>query len=349
MENIKVSIIIPIYNSEKYIDKCLESVVNQSLKEIEIIIINDGSTDNTLNIAKEIAKKDNRIKIFTQHNKGAAIARNLGILKSSGKYIGFVDIDDYIEREMYFELYYKAIEGNYDIVTCSFVEEGTSCHNYFENALIEKNEIEGEEIKELYFKYIIEDKSIGYLPLWNKIFKKEFIIENNLYIDKEMVFGEDRIFCREAFLRAERIANVNKILYHYLKVNDDSITMKYSISKVEYYLQDRREMVRFIVDNIKDRKMLEKGLDIYNSRIFYKLIYYSLMEIRTDKEWYKKYKNIKKITNIREIRLLSFNKIKSSISMKFLLALLKIKFYPLIYICLFIKIKKLKLDNIICF
>ena len=99
--NPKVSIIVPIYNSEKYMNKCIESILNQTLTEIEIILVNDGSTDNSGKIIDNYAKKDNRIKVIHQQNSGPSVARNKGISTAKGKYIGFVDSDDYIESTMY--------------------------------------------------------------------------------------------------------------------------------------------------------------------------------------------------------------------------------------------------------
>ena len=106
----KVSVIIPVYNTEQYLNKCLDSLVNQTLKDIEIILINDGSTDNSQNIIDEYsAKYPDKIKSFIKENGGQATARNLGITKATGEYIGFVDSDDWIELNMYEELYNKAL------------------------------------------------------------------------------------------------------------------------------------------------------------------------------------------------------------------------------------------------
>lgn len=104
----KVSIIIPIYNTEKYIKDCLDSVVNQTLDDIEIICINDGSTDNSLKLINDYAKRDKRIKVINQENKGQGTARNIGIKESKGEYIGFVDFDDYIDLKMYEKLFYES-------------------------------------------------------------------------------------------------------------------------------------------------------------------------------------------------------------------------------------------------
>ena len=124
----KVSVIVPVYNVEKYIQKCLNSLVKQTLEDIEIIIINDGSKDNSFYIIKEFEKKyENKIKYFEKENGGSADARNQGILHATGDYIAFLDPDDYVELDIYEKMYNKAIEENSDIVECNFYWNVVSC------------------------------------------------------------------------------------------------------------------------------------------------------------------------------------------------------------------------------
>ena len=116
----KVSVIIPVYNVEEYLRECLDSVVNQTLKEIEIICVDDGSTDSSLEILKEYAQKDNRITVIGTLNKNAGHARNIGISIARGKYLGFIDSDDYIEPTMYEELYAKSKKDDLSLVCCQY-------------------------------------------------------------------------------------------------------------------------------------------------------------------------------------------------------------------------------------
>ena len=113
---VKVSIIVPVYNVENYIERCLKSLVNQTLKDIEILIINDGTPDNSIEICEKYAKNDNRIKIFNKENEGLGLTRNYGIERATGEYIAFVDSDDYVTLDMCENLYNAAIENNADIV-----------------------------------------------------------------------------------------------------------------------------------------------------------------------------------------------------------------------------------------
>ena len=115
---VKVSVIVPVYNTQKYLDKCLKSLSKQTLKDIEVIVVNDGSPDNSKKIISKYTNKYPNFKCYIKENGGQASARNLGLKKAKGEYIGFVDSDDYVELDMFEKLYYKAKQGNFDVVSC---------------------------------------------------------------------------------------------------------------------------------------------------------------------------------------------------------------------------------------
>ena len=168
----KVSVIIPVYNAAQYLERCLDSVINQTLKDIEIICINDCSTDNSLEILEEYASKDNRIKIIDfKENKGVAAARNAGINEAQGEYIGFVDPDDYIDSDFYAQLYKKAYETKADIVKGNDINvvycDGTK-------KMLPQNES------------IKEHKINFWVQFTTAIFKKDFLIKNNIEFPEEM-------------------------------------------------------------------------------------------------------------------------------------------------------------------
>ena len=118
MKHPKISIIIPVYNVEKYLDRCIDSIINQSLKDIEIILVDDGSPDNCPQLCDEWAKKDSRIKVIHKENAGLGMARNTGMQHATGEYIAFIDSDDYVDLDMYAKLLEKAELHNADIVYC---------------------------------------------------------------------------------------------------------------------------------------------------------------------------------------------------------------------------------------
>ena len=210
---VDVSIIIPAYNVSKYIEKCLNSLINQTLKNVEIIVINDGSTDNTLDIIKSF--KDERIKIIDlKVNKGIGNARNLGIKKAKGKYIGFVDSDDYVDKKMFETMYNKAIKEDLDLVICDFykVIENTKEKikidiPNFENTNIYKNP-----------KLLLD---IELCP-WNKLYKSKLI--KNTTFPTSLKY-EDVPFVFKALKNAKNIGKVNKYFNYYI-VHDKSETTK---------------------------------------------------------------------------------------------------------------------------
>ena len=162
---IKVSVIIPVYNVEIYIEKCINSLINQTLKEIEFIFVNDGSPDNSVSIIKKYQKKDKRIKLLEKENGGQASARNLGMKHAKGEYIAFVDSDDYVKENMYELMYNRAKKDNLDIVMC-------------ENYLVYNDRIEEKKnsITENDEQIITPEKYITLSPSpCNKIIKKEYI------------------------------------------------------------------------------------------------------------------------------------------------------------------------------
>lgn len=339
MSNIKVSIIIPIYNAEKYIENCLESIINQSLREIEIIIINDGSTDKSKSIVEEYLEKDSRIKLINQKNLGASAARNIGIKESIGEYIGFVDIDDYIETDMYYKMYKTAISAKCDIVICGFVEERKENNTNYNNGLFNNQYLENDNIKKEYLNNIVNDKALGYLPIWNKIFKRELIIKNNIKIKEDLVFGEDRVFCRESILLSNKIGSVNEILYHYRKINCNGVTLGFSKEKIDYYLEDRNEMLEFIKKNIKDISKINSYLCIHYQKIFYKLIDFCLIIVKLKLPIKEKYYLVKNIINKKEmVQVIEMNIYISKLS-KVLLYFINKKNYRMVY--LLIKIRSI--------
>lgn len=211
---IKVSIIVPVYNSEKYLKRCLDSILNQSLSEIELIVVNDMSTDNSINILNEYKKqyKDKIIVIDMKQKGGPGGARNEGILAAKGEYIGFVDSDDNVEINMYEVLYSIAKKSDYDMVDCGFF-----------------NEYANENMR------TIGNNSLGNLTLskkqtlmmhagfiWSKIIKRNILIENNIKF-RENVIYEDIDFIRKVILYLSKIAATEEVLYYY-RNNSKSIT-----------------------------------------------------------------------------------------------------------------------------
>ena len=213
----KLSIIVPVYNVEKYLPKCLESLIKQTLKDIEIICVNDGSMDNSLAILKEFASKDSRIKIIDNQHQGVAKTRNTGIEQSTGEYIGFVDSDDYIDIDFFEKLYNSATKSNSDIAIASILKHKNFFNIY--NAKYTKEEIAitiQDKIK------LCEDKKHFFFYAWNKIYHSGFIKENNIKFSEGQIY-EDVMFAIKALYYSNKIISVYGTKYHYIE-HENSLT-----------------------------------------------------------------------------------------------------------------------------
>ena len=205
----KISVIIPVYNVEKYISRCLDSILNQSYKNVEIIIINDGSTDKSGLICDEYSKRYDNIRVFHKENGGVSSARNLGITVAKGEYITFADPDDFLNKDMYKILYDNAKNNNSDITICSVNE-------------IRENVIDTEDNTGKIIKYSREDAINGYFNdiypfnhnyLWNKLFKREMFDEVKL--NEKITYQEDSEVMIKLLNLSENIIYVGIPLYNY--------------------------------------------------------------------------------------------------------------------------------------
>lgn len=207
---IKISVIIPVFNTEKYIEKCIESVINQTLKEIEIIVLNDGSTDDSDKIIRSY--KDRRIKYINKKNEGIAITRNKGIKSAKGKYITFVDSDDYIDSTFCEKMYNKAEKENCDIIICDY-------YNINDNkkSIIKLNSFKNSNLKDN--SEIINQVNLG--PC-NKIYSSR-LLKNNKIIFPEDIKYEDVPFVCKCLVKAENIGKIDEPL-SYFNIHEGSQT-----------------------------------------------------------------------------------------------------------------------------
>ena len=219
-----VSIIIPVYNVEDYLEKCLSSVVEQSLKEIEIIIVNDESTDNSLNIIKAYAANDSRIIIINQKNKGLGGARNSGIDIATGEYLFFLDSDDYIRNNTLDYLYHYATENLLDLVVFNYEkvdEYGKVIHKTnFGNDIVSKDDA---------FRKIVGHRTSP--QAWNKLYKRHLFTDTDIRYPQKFLH-EDLPVTYKVFWYAERIGYTNECFYSWL-TRGDSITQKFTFKHID--------------------------------------------------------------------------------------------------------------------
>lgn len=217
-----ISIIVPIYKTEKYIKECIESILGQTYAEIEVILVDDGSPDNCGKICDEYAKRDSRIKVIHKENGGLVSARQAGLEAASGDYIGFVDGDDSIEPEMY-EAMAKAAEEYSPDVICSefyqsFEERAEASSQCFEEGFYDKERL----IKEIYPRMLYSGRyyRFGISPnCWSKLFKKELLKKYLPLVDTKIRMGEDAAFTYPCLLDAKSVYCVKKPLYKYRILN----------------------------------------------------------------------------------------------------------------------------------
>lgn len=214
-----VSVVIPVYNVEKYLRKCLDSVCAQADCVREIILVNDGSTDGSLDICKEYAYKDSRIKIIDKTNEGVAAAVVEGVRASACEYVGFVDSDDYVESDMFKELYDKIIETNSDIAFCDYSREYENCEFVRKRDLgIEKGGVFDKVDGKFPVKILpaLKDNRFFSAARWNKLFSKKLLVENIAFGRNDLSVGEDYALIIPVAMSAYRMVYVDKCLYHYV-------------------------------------------------------------------------------------------------------------------------------------
>lgn len=262
-----ISVIIPVYNAEKYLEKCLKNVINQTYKNIEIILINDGSIDNSGIICDEYKNKDNRIKVFHTKNNGVSAARNLGIENSKGDYIIFIDADDYIELNAFEEILTK--NNNYDFITFSYYKLMKDDKICYDN----RNKIEILKKEEALIK-IMDDRYFQGFAC-NKLFKRSIIIENKLYFDENIKINEDLLFCVNFLEKSSAIAYYSKPLYYYRQLTTSAIhskdAKKYVTALLAYekiekiYIKNNIDKELFYINffslNLVLKELLIKGKD----------------------------------------------------------------------------------------
>lgn len=204
----KISIIAPVYQVEKYIGQCIESVINQTFKNFELILIDDGSKDKSGNICDEYAKRDKRIHVVHTENKGAASARNRGLDLATGKYIAFVDGDDYLAENMLDKLYKVITQENCDVVVCDFLNLHANPDKDFSLQLSD-SKVSGREI----LSYLKNQKNYGvWTIVWNKLYKKEILKDLRF---PEGKYFEDEIFSDQLYLRCNEVQVISDVLYYH--------------------------------------------------------------------------------------------------------------------------------------
>ena len=269
MENfVKLSIIVPVYNVQDYLDRCLESLVNQTLKDIEIILVNDGSTDNSYELCLEYAKHDSRIKVFSQVNSGQSKARNVGLDNASGEYISFMDSDDWADLDYYQNLLETAQRHDADVACGCIIREKKHSKKFRINYKKEAEYIQPQE-------KIDVAKSPDMCYVWNKVYKSSLIKNLNLRFIEGMIF-EDVDFVTRAVYYSNKIVTVPNSYYHYRSSENSTVkTMRKSDKKRSDSLVAKKSVLKFF----KEHNLTSNSFNLVKKKHCTKLFGITIMKM----------------------------------------------------------------------
>lgn len=299
-----ISIIVPFYNVEQYIDRCIQSLITQTYRNIEILLVDDCSPDNTLEIAKKYTKTDARIKILQyEKNRGLGGARNYGIQNANGEYVLFVDSDDYIEANTIERLYEKAKNNNLCVLEANYLKEGESnteilpIRDYFVNKVLSGKE---------YWESI----PIAPVVAWNKFYKLSFLKENNIAFKLRKF--EDVAFTAEVFMKAKRVMNINFPFYHYIVRDNSIMTETTSISHLEDAYVLINDM-KVLFEGSKENEQMKK------SYLYSYIGFFRLWHLYSDEKEVKRQMKNKVMSLFQDARMLVLAAKKLGLKQKILL------------------------------
>lgn len=296
-----VSIIVPVYNVEQYLPQCLDSIVNQTYENIEVICVNDGSPDNSIKILEDYASRDSRIKVVSQKNQGVSRARNLAHQYVNGEYIIYVDGDDWLDVNTCEISVEKAIESSADVVMWSYISE---FKNRSDKKIIFDNEriFYKTEVKQMLHRRFIglsgselahPEQADSLCPVWGKMYKSSIILQSNVkFVDLDKIGTyEDGLLNLEVFQYVHKAVYLPMSLYHYRKTNSESQTSKYRPRLIEQWQNLFDKMQQYIGEN----GLSEEYEDALYNRIALSILGLGLNILSSDLSAKKKKKLIKEI------------------------------------------------------
>lgn len=273
-EKIKISVIVPVYNSERYLKRCLDSILQQTYSNFEILLIDDGSNDSSGIICNTYATMDQRVRVIHRINSGVAVTRNVGIKEAKGDYIAFIDSDDYIEKNMLEILGGEAEKYNSDIVMCEyFIDrfgEVIPVHMKYNNVYDGNERIK----KELLYQYYT-DYHVGLYSLWNKLIKKSLYLDNNILFDTTLKRGEDAWFIFQCLKCCQRVEFLSRAFYYYCQ-NENSVMHEIYDDQYDKWVDMRK---RLLVENETFRFKINYAL--FYKEFLYKVAVYCRMLAKT--------------------------------------------------------------------
>lgn len=291
----KVSIIIPVFNAEKYLISALESVINQSFTDFELIAINDGSSDSSLEILEKYSAKDNRIKLINKKNTGVSETRNYGIEQAHGEYIVFVDADDILNRDYLLNMVDIAQRDSVDLVICGYSLIDKRGNQREINIPYQRNNafVNGE-------MSIFSELQVSGLAvqLWNKLIRTEVVVRNRIRFEKSASFDEDMFFCWKVSMCVKNAEYCQKALYQY-RLTGSSAIMRYHSDLLQSYRIQIKDLIHFAIERNFYSTELDKEVDRMMGK---KVGILCTMVIRSNKRWKEKLQDIEMIIQDERIR-----------------------------------------------
>ena len=280
----KLSIIIPVYNASSYLPGCLERLIKQPFQSIEIILVDDGSTDTSSSICDEYAQKDHRIRVKSELHAGVAHSRQIGLEEAQGDYILYVDADDVVDTNMITDMYQKAIEEDADMVICDYRE---LTHDGVVYRKQEPSTLSGGVV----LNEILCGKLYG--ALWNKMMRREWLMKTKASFPQELTMREDLIFLSQCLPYARKIAYIAKAYYGYERRNTSALTSNYLNETPSYYNQESL-WVSLILKN----KSLSNSIRLQLERYYFRLSYITLLKGLFDKQlWNERFKSYENLVD----------------------------------------------------
>lgn len=255
-----ISVIVPIYKVEKYLDKCIESIINQTYKNLEIILVDDGSPDKSSKMCDEWSKKDKRIIVIHKENGGVSSARNIGIDKSKGEWITFVDADDWIEKTYIEDMYNVAMDFDSKYVCCGY-DKVYSNSSELINSNAELFELKS---KDYLIALLNVQNSYGFVHM--KLINKDVI--SDIRFDEELAVGEDALFNIQLCDNLDKVIIYNKALYNY-RINSDSVVRRYDVNYVDKYTNSMQKMKSYINKKYSSKEI---KLNVFNYIVYHLML-----------------------------------------------------------------------------
>lgn len=311
--SIKVSVIIPVYNAEKYLEECILSLLHQTLHACEFIFVNDGSTDKSRFLIERYQAKDSRIKLLNQENQGVSAARNAGLQIATGEYAGFVDADDYIEKDMYQTLYAAAVQHNCDVVVSNLESELEGSRVVTKYRFPSDKPLDRAFIKEQIMPYFLKADDLN--TAVNKIYRIDLLKGHRIAFPEKVALGEDGMFNMFFFSHAATMTYVNYTGYHYREVKGSATRnireKDYFGKAIEVYRMAPPQIYNEMIPSETVHQL--KSIRLISSMLSYIYIYFMPSK---DMSFTKRYSYVKQMisnSHVREALPMYWNEMQSSI------------------------------------